>query len=220
MDHSAIPLILREINLNDRDVANIYHHGSWAYGTNSPTSDRDLIIVTRSPSQTPVIFRDDFNYFHEFELHRLWNEYDVCIYSVANFETLLERNFLPVVQCVFLPDEFKLKEDIDFRTIYLEKYYNKLTLKQVVFYEIARYLDLFDTRNYSAHGDVSTLNLQTIQSRQDYLFKNLFHGLRYLDFVEQLIETCSIHNFKRASYLFDRMKKIRGDPTDGSNLER
>jgi hypothetical protein len=219
MDHSVISSILQKINLQNSDVANIYHHGSWVYGTNSAKSDRDLIIVTRTSSQKPLEFCDELKYFHEFELHRLW-KYGVCVYSIANFETLLKSNNLAVVQCVFLPDEFKIKEEIDFRTIYLEKYYNTLRLKQVGFYEMYRDLNLYDTSDYSQHSSHSSRSLETNQSRQDYIFRNLFHGLRFLDFVTQLLQTHAIHDFKRVSYLFDQMKEIRGDSADSSSMER
>jgi predicted nucleotidyltransferase len=219
MDPSAIPLILKEFGLNKHCVANIYHHGSWVYGTNSPTSDRDLIIITRS-SQKRVTYTDDFQYFHEFELYKLWNQYDVCVYSVENFEILLERNYLAIVQCVFLPNEFKIKEEIDFRKIYQEKYYNKFKLKQAAIYEMSRYRELYVSGGFSRHPVCSSRSLHTQQSRRDYVFKSLFHGLRYFDFVEQLLQTKSIHNYRRVTYLFDEMKKIRGDSTDNPNMEQ
>ncbi|CAF0930639.1 unnamed protein product [Rotaria sp. Silwood1] len=203
MDRSAISSILRELNLNENSVANIYNHGSWVYGTNSPTSDRDLIIVTRSPYQNPLKFYDDFDYFHPFELHKLWNQYDVF-----------------VVQCIFLPDEFKIKEEIDFRLIYLEKYYNQFRLKQVAFYEMNRDFNLYESNNFSNHPKRSSRAIQTKQLRYDYIFKNLFHGLRYLDFAEQLIQTRSIHNFKRVIHIFEEMKDIRGNRTNNSSMKR
>ncbi|CAF3734031.1 unnamed protein product [Rotaria sp. Silwood1] len=220
MDRSAISSILRELNLNENSVANIYNHGSWVYGTNSPTSDRDLIIVTRSPYQNPLKFYDDFDYFHPFELHKLWNQYDVCVYSIENFEKLLEKNYLVVVQCIFLPDEFKIKEEIDFRLIYLEKYYNQFRLKQVAFYEMNRDFNLYESNNFSNHPKRSSRAIQTKQLRYDYIFKNLFHGLRYLDFAEQLIQTRSIHNFKRVTHIFEEMKDIRGNRTNNSSMKR
>ncbi|CAF4042442.1 unnamed protein product [Rotaria sp. Silwood1] len=205
MDRSQVASILHELNLNENSVANIYHHGSWVYGTNTPTSDRALIIVTRSSDQKPVKFRNDFDYFHEFELHKLWNQYDVCVYSIENFETLLANSYLCVVQSIFLPNEFKIKEEINFQSIYLEKYYNKFQLKRAVFYEI--------------HRDFS-LSIETKQLRLNYILKNLFHGCRYLDFTEQLIQTRSIHNFKRVSHIFNQMKNICGDPIDNSDMKR
>jgi predicted nucleotidyltransferase len=217
MDRSAISAILQELNLHEDLIANIYNYGSWVYGTNSPASDRDLMIITRS-TKDPLTFTDNFNYFHDFELHKLWNQYDVCVHSVENFEKLLEKNYLLAVECIFLPDEFKIKEQIDFRPIYLEKYHNILRLKQAAFYENATAMKMFDLDDDSIYPRRST---QNGQSNMDYLFKNLFHGFRYLDFAEQLIQTKSIHNFKRVSHVLGEMKVIRGDPplTDESNME-
>ncbi len=214
MDRSAIPLILRELNLNEEDVANIYHHGSWVYGSNSPTSDRDLMIVIRSDNQTPLKFWSDFDYFHDHQCHKLWNQYDISVYTIENFEILLEKTFLIVVQCLFLPDEFKIKEEIDFRKIYFEKYFNPFKLKQAAFYEMYRYWKL-----YKPDNDPSDLNEKRL-SRRNYMSKRLFHGLRYLDFVEQIIQTQAIHNYKRVTYLFDQINTIRDNPVDYSSMER
>jgi predicted nucleotidyltransferase len=220
MDPSPIALILRELNLNEDCVANIYNYGSWVYGTNSPTSDRDILIVTRSPAQPPLTFLEEFDYFHGFELHKLWNQYDVCVHSIENFESLLAKNYLLAIECIFLPDEFKIKEEIDFKKIYLEKYYNKLRLKQVGLYENLTAIKMYDPENDSTYPIRSSLANDSYQASKDYLFKNLFHGVRYLDVVEQLIQTRSIHDYKRVSYILKEMKDVRGDPTDDLNTQR
>jgi predicted nucleotidyltransferase len=219
MERSAILLILQELNLKEECVANIYNYGSWVYGTNSPTSDRDLMIITRSPSQKPLTFHDDFDYFHDFELHKLWNQYDVCVHTVENFEKLLEKNYLLAVECIFLPNEFKIKEEIDFQPIYLEKYYNPFRLKQVALYENMTAINMYNLDDDSIYPMLRS-SRDTSQSSKDFLFKNLFHGFRYLDFAEQLIRTRSIHDFKRVSYILREMKVIRGDPTVDLNTER
>ena len=218
MDPSAISAILRELNLHEDLVANIYNYGSWVYGTNSETSDRDIMIVTRS-TKPPLNFTDEFDYFHDFELHKLWNQYDVCVHSVENFEKLLEINYLLAVECIFLPNEFKLKEEIDFRPMYLEKYHNNRRIKQSAFYENETAIKMFDLEDDSMYPRRSNRSGQNGQSNSDYLFKNLFHGFRYLDFAEQLIQTKSIHNFKRVSHVLNEMKVIRGDKTDESDLQ-
>ncbi|CAF0892566.1 unnamed protein product [Adineta steineri] len=186
MDHSAISSILQELNLNEQDVANIYHHGSWVYGTNLPTSDRDLIIVTHT-HQDPLKFHCDLDYFHAFELYKLWNQYDICVYSKENFEKTLEKNYLCSIQFAF---------------------YENFTARR-----------MYNLEDDSIYPQRSSTMDETSQSSRDYLFKNLFHGFRYLDFAEQLIQTKSIHDFKRVSYILDEMKTIRGDPTDDSNRD-
>ncbi|CAF1114056.1 unnamed protein product [Rotaria sordida] len=219
MDHSEIPLILRELNLNEDCVANIYNHGSYAQGTCTPESDRDLIIVTRS-CQNYLWLQNDFAYFHSFELHKLFNKYDVCVYSVENFQLALEKNYLLCVQCLFLSDEFKIKEEIDFRTTYLEKYYNTVRIKQVAFYEMLSSFNLLDPPKNPTYPKRSSTENETNQPLSDFIFKNLFHGIRFLDIGEQLIQTRSVHDFTRVSYILNEMKDIRGDPTDESSKHR
>lgn len=48
--------------------------------------------------------------------------------------------------------------------------------------------------------------------RREYISKYLFHGLRYLDFVHQIIQTQSIHDYRRVSHLFGQIKYIRDNP--------
>lgn len=220
MDPSEISSILHEINLDESSVVNIYNYGSWVYGTNSPTSDRDLMIITRSPHQESLAFTDDIDYFHRFELYKLWNKYDVCVHSVENFEILLEKNYLLAVECLFLPNEFKIKEEIDFRPLYFEKYYNISRLKKVAFHENQTALKTFDEDTNPSNSKLSSRSSRSNQSKSDYSLKVLFHGLRYLDFAEQLIQTRSIHDFKRVTHIFSQMKAMRGDPTVASNIQK
>ena len=81
-----------------------------------------FLIVTRQ-IRPPLEFIDDLDYFHQFDLHRLFDKYDVCIHSCTNFELLLD------VEYVFYPQEFILKNMIDYRSIYLNRYYNPLRLR-------------------------------------------------------------------------------------------
>ena len=221
MDRSVITSILRELNLNEDSVANIYNYGSWVYGTNSETSDRDLMIVTRSPSKAPLTFREDFDYFHDFELFKLWNQYDVCVHSVENFQVLLEKNYLLAVECIFLPDEFKIKEEIDFRSVYSEKYFDPLRLKMVAWYENGTAISVYDSDEAAETFPVrsSTWETEDLAGRT-HLFKNLFHGFRYLDVAEQLIRTRSIDDFRRVSHVFNEMKAIRGDSINDENMSK
>ena len=207
MDPSVIASILRELNLNENSVANIYNYGSWVYGTNTPASDRDILIVTRSPLQEPLKFDDDFDYLHDFELHKLWNQYDVCVHSVENFEVLLQKNYLLAIECTFLPDEFKIKEEIDFQGIYLDKYYNPLRLKQVAFYENLTSVNKCNGGDLAAASQRSSSPEDSETSINDRMCKALFHGFRYLDVAEQLIRTRSIHDFRRVSHVLNEMKQ-------------
>jgi len=205
MNPPEISLILNELKLTDDLITNIYFHGSWAQGTCTNKSDQDLIIVTRQ-CQPPLRFQTDFDYFHKFELHKLFGKYDVCVYSIENFEELLKKNYLLCVQCLFLPNEFKLKEEIDFRKIYFEKnYYDPIRIKKVAFYEMFHSFNLSHTPTRSPVEN---------QSREDFVFKNFFHGIRFLDMAQQLIQYQTIQDFTSVSHLFSTMNQIR----DKSNM--
>ena len=206
-------MILNELALNGDLVANIYFHGSWAQGTCTLKSDRDIIIVTRR-CQQPLCFRSDLDYFHSFELHQLFGKYDVCVYSVENFEELLKKNYLLCVQCLFLPNEFKIKEEIDFRRIYLDKYYDPIRIKKVAFYEMFYSLNLTNSDDAQKRSSSET---ETEQSRKDFVFKNLFHGIRFLDLACQLIQTQKISNLTSVSHLLTKMKQIRDDPNNNQS---
>ncbi|UJR23981.1 hypothetical protein I4U23_026947 [Adineta vaga] len=215
MDTSVIQFVLETLQLKENDVTNIYHHGSWIYGTNSPKSDRDLLIVTRLSNKHALKFWNDFEYFHEVLQHyKILEKYDICIYTAEEFKILLEKNYLIAVQCIFLPNEFQLKNEIDFQRIYLDKYYDKMKIKRAGFYEMYR-----DWKLYKPESDIlhdSTIDERYL-SKRDYILKHFFHGLRYLDFSDQLIRTQSIYDYRRITNIFYQMKEILNNST---NLER
>jgi hypothetical protein len=118
------------------------------------------------------------------------------------------------VECVFYPNEFILRNNIDYKTIYLSKYFNSFRLKQVALYEYnnsLRYITENDQSKSLINLTITQLLCDAVQTTtidEDRVFKYLFHGLRYLDFGEQLIRTKSIEDFKRASYLLYEIKDI------------
>ncbi|CAF3530688.1 unnamed protein product [Rotaria sp. Silwood1] len=215
--------IKKELQLNDDHITNIYNFGSWVYGTNHEKSDRDFLIVMKienSKKSKRLKFRRDFDYFHSFELKRLKN-CDVTIHTCENFEILLEKNYMLAVECLFYPNEFILRNNIDYKTIYLSKYYNPLRLKQVIFYEnndSFKYIIDNDDNDSICSQSKSYTNptidqflcdaIHTTTIDEDRLLKYLFHGLRYLDIGEQLIRTKSIDDFKRVTYVLYEMKDI------------
>lgn len=131
----------------------------------------------------------------------------MCVHSVENFEVLLQKNYLLAIECTFLPDEFKLKEEIDFRGIYLDKYYDPLRLKRVAFYENLTSVNKCNGDDLSDAPERSSPPKESKTSINDRMCKLLFHGFRYLDVAEQLIRTRSIHDFQRVSHVLNEMKE-------------
>ena len=219
---AIISSIIEQLKLDNDQITNIFNYGSWVYGTNHEKSDRDFLIIMKveNKDRRRLKFRKDFDYFHSFKLHRLKN-YDITIHSCENFELLLEKNYMLAVECLFYPSEFILRNNIDYKTIYLSKYYNPLRIKRVICYENSESLKLI-TDNEQNHAlcsqskskDNSTIDkflcdaLNTTTKDEDKMLKYLFHGLRYLDIGEQLIRTKSIYDFKRVSYVLVKMREI------------
>ncbi|CAF4013154.1 unnamed protein product [Rotaria magnacalcarata] len=211
--------IIKELKLDDNQITNIFNYGSWVYGTHHEKSDRDFLIIMNIKDKR-LKFKKDFDYFHSFKLHRI-NKYDVTIHTCQNFELLLEKNYMLAVECLFYPSEFILRNNIDYKTIYLSKYYNPLRIKQVTFYEnndSFKYIidNEQNDSNFYQRKPKTNLTIDqfvcdaipTTTLDEDRVLKYLFHGVRYLDIGEQLIRTKSIYDFKRASYVLFEMKHI------------
>src|ERR1700758_332983 len=109
--------------INKDNILNVYHFGSWAFGTNTPTSDRDLLFVIDT-DKSFITFKKDGHYHHyvliTIDLPTI-GKFDVILYSKADFEKLLEIHFMIPIECIFLRDEFVWKNTVDYKQIYLEK---------------------------------------------------------------------------------------------------
>lgn len=196
--------ICAELELDENDVVNAYQFGSYVYGTNDDSSDRDYLLIIRQ-ARPPLVFTDEIQYFHRFDLKRLFDQYDVCVHSCENFEVLLEQHYLLAVECIFYPDEFVLKNTIDYRSIFLNRYYNPLRLRQVSLYERQFSLDQCSSEyNYGRHPS----SLAKTEDAGRVTLKFLFHGVRYLHIVEQLISSKTIHDFRRLTPMFFHLKAI------------
>jgi len=76
--------------VSDPNVLNIYLFGSRVYGTATPESDYDYIIVAQN-------FFDSCNV-------------NIHVYTVEQFRLLLERHDIQALECIFAPAMFKIKE--------------------------------------------------------------------------------------------------------------
>jgi len=121
--------IFKKMNLDPNRVTNVYNHGSRVHGYATETSDYDILIVA-NVKQKKLKFKKNFKevYFHTFDLNTYQindKQYDVVMYSSKNFKKIIKRNFLNVIECFFNMPEFIPVNKIDYKKIYLEKYYDK-----------------------------------------------------------------------------------------------
>ena len=131
--------IIELVGLKDDSVLNAYIFGSTVHGTNTEKSDIDIIMVADIDKKLKF---NKTNYFHKYRLYSLdldidskKQKFDIVVYSKDNFEKLLECCFLVCVECIFSPEKFILRNNVDYKKIYLDKYYNKSKLREALFQE-------------------------------------------------------------------------------------
>ena len=91
--------LLEKLNLDESRIINIYHFGSSVYQTRNSNSDFDFIIVYEQDENVSQIFVDDIQ---------------ATLYSENEFLNRLHKHKIEVLECIFLPDDFKLKESKDY----------------------------------------------------------------------------------------------------------
>lgn len=137
-------------------------------------------------------------YFYKYELHR-GPDYDVVIFSLENFKTLLRIHMLCAIECIFLPLEFIPVNKVDLRSFFMNEAYSIPALRKAIGHE----------SSYSFN-----LAKKCILSQDIYRgLKNLFHGIRYTLFALQILTTRQITDYRCANkYYFEIMTyKDRSD---------
>lgn len=89
--------ICEELELNPDEVYNIYRYGSLVYGTNTPQSDEDFIIVRKQ---------------YEFKIDSVRNDSDTInatMYSLPGFKDRLYYQEISALECLWLPDNMKIE---------------------------------------------------------------------------------------------------------------
>lgn len=145
--------------LSDPNFLNIYRFGSQVYKTNSERSDEDFICIVGE--KLPSI---DIN------LH---------IYNKIEFQHFLDEHNIQMLECFFLPNEYKLKEMIKLNfTINLNKLRSSISTAS----------------NGSWVKGKKKLTVQADYNK--YLgIKSIFHSLRILNFGLQIAKTGKIYDY-------------------------
>jgi len=184
-------LILEHLRIEDSDVLNVYNFGSWLLGSNTPSSDRDIIIVTNS-STKPLKFKNNSrNYFHQFELHTMEinsTNYDVVIYNKCQFEDLLKCHFLVCLDCIFAPPEFIWKHTVDYKSFFMD-YLCEAGIEHALREEL----------NYSI--TVYERSVDKDYAQKTLAVKKLFNIARYYNTCSQILKHRAIVNFGECNAL-------------------
>ena len=153
-------------------VKNIYSYGSHVYGTNTPNSDRDYILVgsaLNEHSEIKTRFNDELINIH--------------IITPDKFKRDLVMHEMTNIECHFLDDSFILQKKEDYPLEYSEKRLIKTTIN-----------NSYNNWNGGKHK----LNRGDIHRG----LKSIFHSLRKLMFAIQIKEHGKIVDYSEANYLF------------------
>lgn len=92
---------IKEINqlLENNNIVAMYNYGSQVYGTTTPKSDHDFIVVSKE-----LLTEKEMSDFNQFG--------DINNYSVEDFKKLINEHEITALECLFLPKEHVWKEDV------------------------------------------------------------------------------------------------------------
>lgn len=156
----------------DENLLNVYYFGSTAYGTRSFQSDDDFILVVKE-------------YFDPEDIN-------IHVYTKEQFQLKLDMCDIQMLECFFLPEEFKLRETIKF-----EFNLNKFALRTSI-------------STISSNSFVKGKKKLIVSGDYDaYLaIKSIFHSLRILDYGCQIAMHGKIINYKSMNYVLEDLKQL------------
>jgi len=166
-------------------VVNIYLTGSRSYQNNSENSDYDFIVIVENMN----VDRIEKKFYNG----------TIFVFRKPNWEKKLKEHDVSALECYFLPQEFKIKEDW--------KYSLKLDLSLLKTKFCAK-----AQKSYSKAEKFKN----SIESEKDELIKNknLYHALRILFFMRQILDYNKIIDYTEAnnfSLTEDNYKQIFAD---------
>ncbi len=89
------------INLADDNILNAYRFGSHVYGTNTPLSDEDYILIVKEYKESEST--------------------DIHYYTEREFQRGLDNHDIRCLECYFLNEKFILKETVKFKLDKVDK---------------------------------------------------------------------------------------------------
>ena len=165
-----------------RSALNVYHYGSYVYGTYIPgVSDIDFIVIVPNECK------------YEEQV-----EFDSCQYSIyteSEWQTMLDNNEVDAIETYFIPDEYKAKETKVFTTtIIKEKIRNNFShVASNSFVKCKKKLVIENSFNPRVGK------------------KSLWHSLRIIDFGIQILEHGKIVDYSSMNHLHDEIVNCTSD---------
>ena len=158
----------------------IYLYGSRVYGTYGADSDYDVVVV--SHIEEPVV---------QFK----WFKLNCTVYSIIEFEKMLNAHEISVLECIFLPDEFKYKHYIEGQIGF--------GLDQLDTYKLRHSISAKASNSFVKAKKKFTI----LEDKDIYVGKkSLFHSLRIPIFGKQIAEHRRIVDYTAANHYWPTIR--------------
>lgn len=168
--------ILSSLNIPEGDVLNIYPYGSKVYGTDTPDSDDDFIIVYKSAFLPNGAFRNN-------AISSTDKSIQAVCYSRSGFQDAINNYEIGALECLFIPDEMVIQKKWPFK---IQKWNVKELGKKII---------------SKASASWHAASMQYKDGEIEMAKRGVYHALRILDFGEQLKEFGKIVSFDEARVL-------------------
>lgn len=174
-----------EINAILRDAYNIYHYGSFVYGTfKDNVSDLDYIVIVS----------DDMDWVNALQYECENRQY--TIYTAKEWQKMLDDCSVPAIESHFLPKKFVVKESVVF----------------VPNISKSKIRNMFSKT--ASNSFVKCKKKLTVADSYDPKIakKSLWHALRIIDFGTQIMKYGKIINYASMNHMYDEI--INSDSVD------
>jgi hypothetical protein len=166
--------LLRVMKTTDDNVHNLFRCGSRVYGCANEKSDEDFLAVLHHGKQD-LLFRHQLN---------------ITVHTVQTFETAIKNHVILALECIFSPEQTRLKNGASF----------PFKLNRALLYERAL---ATSTSDYEKSRHLLEEMQSTDPSSTDELLlfskTKLYHSLRVLLFARQITTAGIIQNFGEAN---------------------
>jgi hypothetical protein len=158
--------------LTPDNVLNIYQFGSLVYRSHNENSDQDFIFIVKEFFESPDV-----------NLH---------VYTVEQFQLLLDRHDIQALECIHAPSQFILKE------------------KQKFSYELNKAKLRVAISTVTSNSWIKGKKKLTVAADYDLnlAIKSIFHSLRILDFGIQIANTGTIQDYSSMNWLLLELRKL------------
>ncbi|MDJ1467327.1 hypothetical protein QNI19_18000 [Cytophagaceae bacterium DM2B3-1] len=164
--------------VEDPNILNLYHFGSYVYGTRQPTSDMDYIAICHQLPEYGTLYDQDL----------------VCVHfiTLTNFQLLLSNCDIQALECFYLNPKYILKASA---TLHFEL--NKEALRRSIS-TIASNSFVKGKKKLIVQGDYNKW----------LAIKSVFHSLRILDFGIQIANSGKIEDYSSLNWLLADLIKL------------